>query len=104
MPTLARASTPFLARTTTRSTVSMRARVSEQRGAALASLRRVDREILLLHAWAEFSDTEVAVALSLPVGTVKSRLHRTRETLRNRLAAGGQSAANTSIKTVEERR
>ena len=72
--------------------------------AALASLRRGDREILLLHAWAELSDAEIAAALSLPLGTVKSRLHRTREKLRNRLAAGGQSAANTSIKTVEERR
>jgi RNA polymerase sigma factor (sigma-70 family) len=72
--------------------------------AALASLRPSDREILLLHAWAEFSDAEIAAALSLPLGTVKSRLHRTRERLRNRLSIGGQSAANTSIATVEERR
>jgi RNA polymerase sigma-70 factor, ECF subfamily len=72
--------------------------------AALASLRPNDREILLLHAWAEFSDTEIAAALSLPLGTVKSRLYRTRERLRNRLSVGGQSAANTSIATVEERR
>jgi RNA polymerase sigma factor (sigma-70 family) len=72
--------------------------------AALARLRRGDREILLLHAWAEFSDTEIAAALSLPLGTVKSRLHRTREQLRNRLSADGQSAANTLITTAEERR
>jgi RNA polymerase sigma-70 factor (ECF subfamily) len=72
--------------------------------AALASLRRRDREILLLHAWAELSDAEIAAALSIPVGTVKSRLHRTRERLRNRLSAGGQPAANTLIQTVEERR
>jgi RNA polymerase sigma factor (sigma-70 family) len=45
--------------------------------AALAELRPRDREILLLHAWAELSDSEIAAGLSLPIGTVKSRLHRT---------------------------
>jgi RNA polymerase sigma-70 factor, ECF subfamily len=71
---------------------------------ALASLRPGDREILLLHAWAGLSYAEIAAALSLPLGTVKSRLHRTRERLRNRLSLSGQSAANTPIATVEERR
>jgi RNA polymerase sigma factor (sigma-70 family) len=70
--------------------------------AALAELRPRDREILLLRAWAEFSDAEIAAALSLPIGTVKSRLHRTREQLRNRLGADGQSTANALIATVEE--
>jgi RNA polymerase sigma factor (sigma-70 family) len=70
--------------------------------AALAELRPRDREILLLHAWAELSDAEIAAALSMPIGTVKSRLHRTRGRLRNRLAADGQSAANTAIATAEE--
>ncbi len=42
--------------------------------AALAELRRDEREILLLHAWAELTDVEIAAALDLPVGTVKSRL------------------------------
>ena len=72
--------------------------------AALADLRPRDREILLLHAWAELSDGEIAAALSLPVGTVKSRLHRTRERLRNRLGANGQSAAKTFSGTEEEGR
>jgi RNA polymerase sigma factor (sigma-70 family) len=72
--------------------------------AALAKLRPRDREILLLRAWAELSDAEIAVALSLPIGTVKSRLHRTRERLRNQLGANGQSAAKTLIATVEEKR
>jgi RNA polymerase sigma factor (sigma-70 family) len=72
--------------------------------AALAELRPRDREILLLHAWAELSDAEIAAALSLPIGTVKSRLHRTRERLRNRLGAHGQSAAKTLISTVEDER
>jgi RNA polymerase sigma factor (sigma-70 family) len=69
--------------------------------AALAGLRPRDREILLLHAWAELSDAEIASALALPTGTVKSRLHRTRERLRNQLNAAGQSAANTFLATTE---
>ncbi len=56
----------------------------------LATLRRADREILLLHAWAGLTDSEIAEALSLPPGTVKSRLHRTREQLRNQLMPSGQ--------------
>ena len=59
--------------------------------AALGELRVEDREILLLQAWAELNDREIAEALSLPIGTVKSRLHRTRERMRNQLTANGQS-------------
>lgn len=70
--------------------------------AALAGLRPRDREILLLHAWAELSDSEIAAALSLPVGTVKSRLHRTRERLRNRLTVDGQSAVKTVSSPARE--
>ena len=60
--------------------------------AALADLRQDEREILLLHAWAELTDTEIAAALDIPAGTVKSRLSRTREKLRNQLDAIGQEA------------
>jgi RNA polymerase sigma factor (sigma-70 family) len=72
--------------------------------AGLAELRPVDREILLLHAWADLTDAEVAEALSLPVGTVKSRLHRTRERMRNRLAVGGQSEVKGQTATAGEPR
>lgn len=72
--------------------------------AALAGLRPQEREILLLHAWAELSDAEIASALWLPVGTVKSRLHRTRERLRNQLAGDGQSAEKSLTATPEEQR
>lgn len=61
--------------------------------AEVAALRPRDREILLLHAWAELGDREIAEALSIPIGTVKSRLHRTRGRIRNRLEASGQPAA-----------
>jgi RNA polymerase sigma-70 factor (ECF subfamily) len=56
----------------------------------LAELRTQDREVLWLHAWAELTDEEVGVALGLPVGTVKSRLSRMRERLRNQIGSVGQ--------------
>ncbi len=74
-----------------------------QLAAALADLRPQEREILLLHAWADLSDGEIAAALSLPVGTVKSRLHRTRERLRNRLDPNGQAQVKTVIARPEDR-
>lgn len=70
--------------------------------AALAELRPRDRELLLLHAWAGLSDREIAAALSLPVGTVKSRLHRVRRRLRNRLGPERQTAVRASSGLVEE--
>lgn len=71
--------------------------------AGLAGLRKEECEVLLLHAWAELSDAEIAESLSLPIGTVKSRLSRAREHLRNRLAPIGQVEAE-SLETAEERR
>jgi RNA polymerase sigma-70 factor (ECF subfamily) len=53
--------------------------------AALASLGAGDREVLLLYAWADLSYEEISVALGLPVGTVRSRLHRARERVRRDL-------------------
>jgi RNA polymerase sigma factor (sigma-70 family) len=64
--------------------------------AALGELRRDEREILLLHAWAELTDSEVAEALDIPLGTVKSRLSRARDKLRNRLGGVGQEAVEAS--------
>ena len=63
---------------------------------ALAELRRDEREILLLHAWAELTDSEIAAALGVPLGTVKSRLSRTREKLRNQLGGVGQEPVEAS--------
>lgn len=71
--------------------------------ALLAGLRREERDVLLLHAWAELSDAEIAESLALPVGTVKSRLSRAREHLRNRLEPPGQVEVDT-VKTAEEPR
>jgi RNA polymerase sigma-70 factor (ECF subfamily) len=57
--------------------------------AALASLAAGDREVLLLYAWADLSYEEISTALGLPVGTVRSRLHRARERVRRDLEASG---------------
>jgi RNA polymerase sigma-70 factor (ECF subfamily) len=56
--------------------------------AALASLGAVDREVLLLYAWADLRYEEISFALGLPVGTVRSRLHRARERVRRNLDRG----------------
>ena len=53
--------------------------------AALVELRADDREALLLFAWAELSYEEIAAALRIPIGTVRSRLHRARRVLRTHL-------------------
>ncbi|MET9063832.1 RNA polymerase sigma factor [Streptosporangium sandarakinum] len=49
---------------------------------ALAGLSRGDRDVLLLVAWGDLSYEEVAEALGIPVGTVRSRLHRARRKTR----------------------
>ncbi|MEU9731706.1 sigma-70 family RNA polymerase sigma factor [Streptomyces sp. NPDC048002] len=53
---------------------------------ALARLSAGDRHVLLLFAWADFGYQEIAEALDIPVGTVRSRLNRARRKLRT--AAG----------------
>jgi RNA polymerase sigma-70 factor, ECF subfamily len=45
---------------------------------ALAALEDRDRDALLLLAWGELSYDEIADALGVPLGTVRSRIHRAR--------------------------
>jgi RNA polymerase sigma factor (sigma-70 family) len=45
----------------------------------------IDRDALLLHAWADLTYTEIARATGIPVGTVRSRIHRARTRLRAHL-------------------
>jgi len=49
---------------------------------ALARLKAPDRDVLLLFAWGSLSYEEIAQALDIPVGTVRSRLHRARAAVR----------------------
>ncbi|HTZ91885.1 MAG TPA: RNA polymerase sigma factor [Streptosporangiaceae bacterium] len=53
--------------------------------AALAQLTRDQREVLLLHAWAGLSPSEIAAVLEVAPGTAWSRLSRARAALRNSL-------------------
>ena len=53
--------------------------------AALAGLRTGDRDALLLVAWVGLTYEEVAVALDIPLGTVRSRLNRARKKVRQAL-------------------
>lgn len=52
---------------------------------AMVRLSAPDRDTLLLYAWGSLSYEEVAVALNIPVGTVRSRLNRVRRRLREGL-------------------
>jgi RNA polymerase sigma-70 factor (ECF subfamily) len=55
----------------------------------LAGLSVADRELVLLVAWAELSCEQVAEALEIPVGTVRSRLHRVRAKIRRSIGPVG---------------
>lgn len=55
---------------------------------ALVALDPTSREMLLLVAWEGLSYEHAAVAFSIPVGTVRSRIHRSRDRLRVLLGVG----------------
>jgi len=61
-----------------------------QLAAALAALPPIDREALLLLAWAELDYREIARALEIPVGTVRSRIHRARARVRAQILVSPQ--------------
>ena len=65
---------------------------SRELAAALARLGDKDREVLLLYFWADLSYEAIAVALGVPVGTVRSRLNRARGRLRELFGASGSGA------------
>lgn len=56
-----------------------------QLAAALRALHERDRDALLLFAWAGLAYEDIAVATDVPVGTVRSRIHRARQKLRTDL-------------------
>ena len=70
------------------------AAVQRDLAAALAALTAGDRDVLLLIAWADLSYEETAAALGIPVGTVRSRLHRARRKVRE--ALGGQDPTSSN--------
>jgi RNA polymerase sigma factor (sigma-70 family) len=67
---------------------------------ALAQLSAADREVLLLIAWEELSYAQVAEAMSIPVGTVRSRLNRARRKVRKSLGGIDPSAETETIEVL----
>lgn len=57
---------------------------------ALEALVDAERDALLLFAWEGLSYEDVAVALDVPVGTVRSRIHRARRRLRELIDGSGK--------------
>jgi RNA polymerase sigma factor (sigma-70 family) len=49
---------------------------------AVASLDTRDRDVLLLFVWADLTYRDIAIALDIPEGTVRSRLNRARGAVR----------------------
>jgi RNA polymerase sigma-70 factor, ECF subfamily len=75
----------------------VRRAIEPELAGALAELEPRDREVLLLYAWAGLGYGDIAFALDLPVGTVKSRLNRARAHVRAALdpqPASGEQAVN----------
>jgi RNA polymerase sigma-70 factor (ECF subfamily) len=66
-----------------------------ERDALLAGLARLnpdERIVVVLRFWADLSLDAIAQRLDWPLGTVKSRLHRALERLRDTLAHQGEAA------------
>jgi RNA polymerase sigma-70 factor (ECF subfamily) len=61
--------------------------VAPRIAAALASLNEEQRDVILLHAWAELKHDEIAHALGIAPGTVRSRLSRARAVMANQLGS-----------------
>ncbi|GAA2597067.1 RNA polymerase sigma factor [Streptomyces lienomycini] len=66
--------------------------VRRELAAALAALPARHRDVLLLVAWGDLGYGEAAQALGIPVGTVRSRLHRARSKLREALGGSDPTA------------
>jgi RNA polymerase sigma-70 factor (ECF subfamily) len=61
-----------------------------QVASAVGELPAEERDALLLYVWEELSYEEIATALDVPVGTVRSRLNRARVSLRELRASSGR--------------
>jgi RNA polymerase sigma factor (sigma-70 family) len=57
---------------------------------AFAALPEPERDVLVLHIWEGLSYDDVAAALTIPIGTVRSRLNRVRRRLRELDDASGK--------------
>ena len=72
-------------------------RLREELAQALAALPSEEADVLLLLVWAELDQAEIAEALAIPLGTVKSRLSRAR----GRLQASLEGEPTAAIQSAD---
>lgn len=65
-----------------------------QLAGALQGLPAADRDALLLLAWADLDYEQISQALDVPLGTVRSRIHRARQRVRDHLDKYDERALN----------
>lgn len=82
--------------------ISEKRRMREALQSALERLSPEHRQIIALRESGGLSYAEIAAALSLGEGTVKSRLARARESLREALVSGGNFHQGFSSKQTED--
>lgn len=58
-----------------------------------------ERDALLLHVWEDLTYDEIADALAIPIGTVRSRLNRARGRLRELVALGDEQLTHADVFT-----
>ena len=69
---------------------------------AISALPAGERDALLLLVWEELSYEEIASALGIPIGTVRSRINRARRRLRELTAASGEIRATPAAAEREK--
>ena len=76
-------------------------RLNVRLAGALAAMRPRERDALLLYALADLSYAEVALALDVPVGTVRTWLHRARATAQRELGTADANASSLATTGVD---
>ena len=72
--------------------------------AAIAELPEGERDALVLHAWEQLGYDEIATALDIPIGTVRSRLNRARTRLRELPVVRGEQLTHADVFTRQKER
>ncbi len=63
---------------------------------AISALPDGERDAMLLFAWEDLSYADVGEALEVPVGTIRSRIHRARGRLRELVGGSGEQQVETA--------
>jgi RNA polymerase sigma factor (sigma-70 family) len=72
----------------------------DQMGQELGRLPIDQRTVMVLHFYVDLPLSDVANILGIPIGTVKSRLHRALETLRAALGADHDPALHAQVRSA----